>query len=99
MTEEEVMWETGILGEAEPNQLQDTVLFLLGVNLALRGGQEHKCLHRPGHNCQLTVHFNEEGDKYLLYREDPQSKTHQGGLKSKKVRPCELKVYGSTDLS
>ena len=36
--QEDVMWMKGILGESNPVQLRDTVQYLLGVNLALRGG-------------------------------------------------------------
>ena len=39
---EEKMWTSGILGEHNPKQLCDTVLFMIGVNLALQGGEEHK---------------------------------------------------------
>lgn len=97
VTQEEEMWKSGVLGDSEPNQLHDTLLFLLGNNLALRGGDEHKRLRRPPHDSQLSVHVNEHGRKYLLYNEDAQAKTHQGGLKSKKVTPRQLKVYGSPD--
>ncbi len=38
LSEEDVMWSKGILGEANPVQLRDAVQYLLGVNLALRGG-------------------------------------------------------------
>ncbi len=36
--EEEVMWSKNILGEDTPTKLRDTVLYLLGLGLALRGG-------------------------------------------------------------
>ncbi len=47
---EETMWHEGILGDSTPKQLSDIVLYVLGVNLALRGGEEHKHLCRPGFN-------------------------------------------------
>ncbi len=37
--QEDVMWAKGILGEANPVQLRDTIQYLLGVNLVLRGGR------------------------------------------------------------
>ncbi len=38
LEQEEILWSQGILGENTPDQLRETVLYLLGVNLALRGG-------------------------------------------------------------
>ena len=35
------LWDTNILGEDTPDKLRDTVLYLLGVNCALRAGDEH----------------------------------------------------------
>lgn len=37
LEQEDLLWGKGILGESTPDQLRETVLFLLGVNLALRG--------------------------------------------------------------
>ena len=31
--QEQVMWESGVLGEENPNQLCATVLFLIGLNI------------------------------------------------------------------
>ena len=36
--QEEVLWEKGILGEQSPEQLRNTVLYLLGISFVLRGG-------------------------------------------------------------
>lgn len=38
---EEKMWVEGILRENTPHQLSDTILYLLGLNLALHRGEEH----------------------------------------------------------
>ncbi len=38
VTDEEKMWAEGVLGELSPDQLRETVMYLLGINLALRGG-------------------------------------------------------------
>ena len=43
------------LGEEGPNQLHDTVLFLLGMNLALRAGDEHYDLRRPCDSKTFTI--------------------------------------------
>ena len=45
------------------------------------GGQEHRDLRCPGHDCQFTVCPDSAiGQCYLRYCEDEKSKTNQGGL-------------------
>ncbi len=39
VTDEEKMWSEGILGDSNPDQLRDTLMYLLSINLALRGGK------------------------------------------------------------
>ena len=34
------LWESNILGESNPDQLRNTVLFLIGMNIGLRAGEE-----------------------------------------------------------
>ena len=64
----------------------ETVLFLIGINFALRGGAEHKHLRRPGHNPQINFHIDSDGIKCLKFEEDARSKTNQGGMSSKFMR-------------
>ncbi len=90
---EEKMWREGVLGEDQPKQLCDTVLYLLGVNLALRGGEEHKRLRRPGFNPQITVQKDVHGQKMLVYRADPVSKSNQSGIDSRKDDSKVVSVY------
>ncbi len=99
MEDKDTLWEKDVLGNSDPDQLRDTLFFLLGINFALRGGgEEHKNLRAPGFNPQLTVSKDRGGERYLKYKEDMKGKTHQGGLSSK-VKPRTLKVYGSNDPS
>ncbi len=91
------MWAEGILGKDEPDTLRDTIVYLLGLNFALRGGAEQRNLQRPGFNPQITVCKDSDSVKFLRYVEDSHSKTNQGGLNSCKSRPKEAKVYGSDD--
>ena len=60
---EDLMWQKGILGEENPSQLCDTVLFLLGVNLGLRAGDEHYNLrcNSEGNPSQISFKRNENG--------------------------------------
>ena len=74
---EEKMWTSSVLAEHSPSQLVDTVMFLLSLNLALRGGDEQKCLRCSGFNPQITVSKDSDGVKCLVYREDPKHKTNK----------------------
>ena len=79
---EEKLWESGMLGDHSPQVLVDTVLYLIGLNFALRSGEEHRHLyHFPS---QISVVNTEGTVPYIKYREDV-SKTHQHGLKSQKI--------------
>ncbi len=95
IAEENTLWEKGVLGTDCPDTLHDTLLFLLGLHLALRGGKEHKDLRAPGFESQLSVQTDSEGVKFLLFTEDVQRKTNQGGLTSrKKSQGRTMKIYG-----
>ena len=80
---ENQMWNDGILGEETADQLRDTVLFLLRINLALRAGDKHHQLRRTcnGKESQLVFQRNDSGDRCLVYYEDTCTKTNNGGLK------------------
>ncbi len=64
---EEKMWQTGVLGDDTPQQLGDTILYMLGLHFALRAGTEHRNLRYV--NSQLAVKTDSEGTKYLLHTE------------------------------
>ena len=85
------------------------MLYLLGVNCALRAGDEHYNLHRPGWctTSQLSFETNSMNVKCLVYREDTVTKTNKGGLKdmkrerkivwitpSKNVNRCPVRLVG-----
>ena len=59
------------------------MLFLLGINLALRAGDEHYHLRRDSNDkkSQLVFERNQVGDRCLVYYEDTCTKTNNGGLK------------------
>ncbi len=92
------LWDEGVLGEFQPDQLRSTVMYLLGLTFVLRGCQEQRALRCPPHDPQITVHVNTEGNEYLLYKEDVHSKTNQGGLKNRKNTPKKVKAYGHSDF-
>ncbi len=87
------MWQTRILGKDHPKQLSETILFMLGIYLVLQGGEEHKQLHRPGFNPQITVKTDIYGQQYLQYDEDPKSKTNQGGIDSNPRKLIHVLVF------
>ena len=76
------LWESGVLEEENADKLRDTILFLLGINLALRAGDEHHQLRREcnGKKSQLVFQRNKVGDRCLVYYEDTCTKTYNGGL-------------------
>ena len=94
----EEMWKNGILGEETPIQLHHTVMYLLGLGFALRGGEEHRNLHAPGFDPQITVQKG-KGHKFLLYQEDRKSKTNQGGITHRKYQPRTARIYENTENS
>lgn len=94
---ENLLWKNGILGEDEPEQLRNTVMFLIGLSFALRGGDEQHQLHALGFNPQITVKRNESGVKYLEYVEDMSSKANQGGLKHRQCKPKVVRAYGNSN--
>ena len=83
---ESKMWEDSILGEDTPDKLRDTILYIVGVNCALRAGDEHYNLRRPG-GCttfQFSFERNEHDVRCVVYREDTVTKMNRGGLKDMK---------------
>ena len=85
--DEDVLWQKSALGDHTPQCLLDTLIFYIGMNFALRTGDEHRCLRF--YPCQIEVKQDENGQQYLLYTEDV-SKNHRGGLVGRKVKPKQV---------
>ena len=77
------MFNQGILGDENPQQLLNTVIYMIGLHCALRGGVEHNNLRRPEFESQFSFERDNRGMERLVYREDPLYKTNQDGLNSK----------------
>ncbi len=92
---EKTLWKTGLLGEENPSQLRDTVMFLVGLMFALQDGEEQCQLRGPGFKPQIEVLCDQSGKKFLQYTEDMCSKFNQGGLKHKWVKPKVVCAYGN----
>ena len=99
--QKEKMWNEGILGEDFPDTLHNTVLYLLGVNLALRAGDEHYCLRRdvPGQDSQLSFRRNSKGVHCLVYEEDTVTKCNDGGLKQMRKQHKIVWVHPSENIT
>ncbi len=96
ITDEEEMWDFGVLGEETPDTLRNTVMYLIGLTFALRGGKEHRALRNPHFDPQIVIKISEKsGMKYLVYTEDVVSKTNQGGLSGRKMKPKVVKAFGN----
>ena len=97
--QENMLWKKGILGEDEPDKLRDTVLYLLGVTLALRAGDKHYFLRRdmPNKPSQLSFERDNKGIRCLVYREDTSTKTNDGWLKQLKKERKIVWVYPNTE--
>ncbi len=94
---EQKLWDEGVLGEMQPDQLRLTLMYLLGLTFALHGCREQHALRCLPHDPQITVQINSEGNEYLLYKEDIHSKTNQGGLKTRKLTPKTVKAYSHSE--
>ena len=98
---ENKLWESGVLGEVCPDRLRDTVMFLLGVNCILRASDKHYYLRRPmpDQKSQISFELSNSGVKYLVFREDSVSKTHDGGLKDMNSEQKEVWVFPNENPS
>ena len=90
------MFNQGILGDSNPLQLLNTMVYMVGMHCALRGGLEHNKLRRPGFNSHFSFEFDKCGVERLVYHEDPLQKINQGGLVCKGSSKVVF-VYGSSD--
>ena len=85
---EEELWSHGVLGDSDPRKLLDTLVFLLGLNFALRSGKEHRSL-RPD---MIELIEKEDEPSYLQYIESG-SKNNPGGLNERKLRNKSVKAF------
>ena len=83
----------GLLGDTNPQQLLDTIVFHCGLHFALRSGKEHRQLRRSPSQFELVETAG--NDSYILYQEDV-SKNHPGGLKGRNIQPKVVQHHENT---
>ena len=99
---EDYLWSQGLLGEDTPDKLRETVLFLLGINLALRAGDEHYDLRRNSAEKASQLSFERDqnsGKRCLVYHEDTVTKTNDGGLSNLKKERKVVWVFPSSNVN
>ncbi len=77
---------------SNPEQLLHTVVFTLGLYLALWAGKEHRALRSPGFNSQIKI-VHSGNETYLEYTEDIGLKTNKGGLRQHKFQMKHVPIY------
>ena len=93
---ESKLFECGEFGDFNPQQLLNTVVYMVGIHCALRGGVEHQRLRRPGFHSQIQFKTDDKGVERVVYYEDPLHKTAQGGIGCKSTRKV-VNVYPSSN--
>ena len=62
---EKIMWEKDLLGMNNPQQLLTKMLYQIGLNFALRAGQDHINL-RVGPQSQIKERLTHTDNHYLI---------------------------------
>ena len=92
-TDEDILWSKGVLGTDCPEQLLNTVLYVVGLNCALRAGKEHRKLRSIPFSSQFTFMHDDQGTRFIRYQEDIGLKTNKGVLKHRKLDPKIVDIY------
>lgn len=94
-SQEDALWENGTFGVGSPQQLVDTLIYHLGLHLALRARQEHRDL-LFGAQSQLCLETMCDGKERLKYVERC-SKNRDFGLKNCRREPKVSYIYPNED--
>ena len=96
---EDKMFYHGAFGEHNPETLLRTIIYMMGLHLALHSGVKHDRLRRPGFKCQIVTEIDEaSGKEMLAYCENPMQKNNRGGIGSRNSNKV-VKVFATTDFS
>lgn len=91
------LWTCGAFGSSGPQQLIDTLIYHLGLHLALRAVQEHRDLEY-GEFSQLEIKKDPDGVDYLCYTERT-SKSKSFGLLQCRREPKVTNVYANKNMA
>ena len=86
-TEEEKLWDSGVLGSNNPNSLLRDVFYLNGRNFCLRGGEEQR-------NLRISQFKRLQNPDRYVYTENA-SKNRTGGLKQISVKNKSVPIWES----
>ena len=89
-SDENYFWEHGHLGNGNPEILRNTLVWVFGLNFALRAGQEHCNLRMK--KSQLSIGINEDGRQYLEHKEEVR-KTNSGRLANTNLKRKTVREY------
>ena len=92
ITEEQknYLWENGFLGSDNAELLCLTLVWVFGIQFALRARQEYRNLIFQ--TSQLSLQLDESGHEFLQYMEDI-SKTNNGGLSHLRIKKKAVRAY------
>ena len=91
--EEEILWNTGVLGGDNPKSLNHTVFYIISQQFGTRGRQEH---HQIRIEHLRFVCNPQSGATEFIEWEEGLTKTRQGGL-VKQQRRMKQKVFATGD--
>ena len=84
----------GQLGDSNPQQLLDTIVYYCGLHFTLRSNRDHRQLRRSP--AQIEV-LERPGERPLLRYTEDVSKNHPGGLKARNVTPKVVYHHSNLD--
>jgi hypothetical protein len=87
---EDTLWRDNILNIDDPYSLLHTLIYVLGINLCLRGRQEHRNL--------TWKNFKIMPNGCLSFKESI-SKNNSGGIKNKKIKSKCVEIFQNLDNS
>ena len=93
LSDEDILWNLGLLGTTNPEVMLVTVMFTVGLSCNLRAGKEHHVLRSIPFESQFTFYNDSEGKLAFRFHEDIGLKTNKGGIKHRKIGGKVVDVY------
>ncbi len=96
MSEEDKLWDLGLLSEDMPKKLVNTLIYLIGIHFALHGGEEHKQL-KVGVWSNINIKYDEDLNLRFLEYKATGVKNNQGRLRDCKRKEKVVVTYENKD--